>query len=219
MQKRLVILGTAGNSIDILDLLESINAQAVDAPYECIGFLDDNPAIQNTRIRGVPVLGPLAAARDLTDCSFVNGIGSPNTYTRKASIISRTRVSSERFATIVHPQASVSRSATIGRGTVIFPNATIASNVSIGDHVIVLSNSVINHDVSIGDCACITSGVCLSGGVRIGKSTYLGSNCSVIENTVIGERCLVGMGSVVLDQVADNSVVVGNPARFLRYST
>jgi len=218
MRTRLVILGTAGNSIDILDLLESLHEQDRNGSYECVGFLDDAPELHRTQIRGIPILGPLAAARELPDCMFVNGIGSPNTFTKKAEIISRAGVPTDRFVTIVHPSASVSRTALLGRGTVIFPNVTIASNVRIGDHVIILSNSVINHDASIGDCVCITSGVCVSGGVTIGRSTYLGSNCSIIEQIAIGERCLVGMGSVVLNRVADNSIVVGNPARFLRHS-
>lgn len=218
MKNRLVILGTAGNSIDILELIESFDGRAGGTAFECAGFLDDDPALRGTRIHGVPVLGPLTDAGKLDGCSFVNGIGSPNNFGRKAAIISRTGVPADRFATIVHPSASVSRSASLGRGTVVFPNVTIASNARIGDHVIILSNSVINHDVTVGDCACITSGVCISGGATIGRSVYLGSNSSIIGNVSIGDNCLVGMGSVVLRAVADNSVVAGNPARFLRRS-
>ncbi len=218
MRRKLVILGTAGSSVDILDLVEDMNARSHDVHYECAGFLDDNAARQGTRIRGIAVLGPLSAARGLTDCLFVNGIGSPNNHYRKEAILANTGIAGDRFITLVHPSAVVSKTATIGRGTVVFPSVTIGSNAAIGSHVIILANSVINHDVSVGDYACIASGVCIAGGSAVGRAAYLGSNCSIIENTSIGSCSLVGMGSVVIDAVADNSVVVGNPARFLRPS-
>ncbi len=216
MRKKLVILGTAGSSVDILDLVEDVNSRSQSVRYECVGFLDDNPAMQGTTIRGIAVLGPLSAARGLTDCWFVNGIGSPNNHYRKEAILVKTGIPADRFVTIVHPSATVSKTATLGRGAVVFPSVTIASNASVGNHVIILSNSVINHDVSIGDYSCIASGVCISGGTTVGKAAYLGSNSSIIENLKVGDFSLVGMGSVVLDAVAENSVVVGNPARFLR---
>ena len=75
---------------------------------------------------------------------------------------------------------------------------------------------MISHDDVIGDYTCITSGVCISGRVTIGKSCYLGANCSIKEYVKIGEYSLIGMGSVVLNNVPKNSVVVGNPARVIK---
>lgn len=73
---------------------------------------------------------------------------------------------------------------------------------------------MISHDDIIGDYTCIAWGVCISGGLEIGKSCYLGANCAIKENIRIGEYSLIGMGSVVLNNVPENSVIVGNPAKF-----
>ena len=214
--KELIILGTAGNSIDILDTVCDLS-EALDSPvYTCIGFLDDNEASWAKHIHGVPVLGPISAAVDYPTAWFVNGIGSVKTFTNKPSIVERTNVEPERFATIIHPTASVSRMASLDHGTVIFQNVTITSGGELGRHVIVLPNSIISHDDRIGDYTCIAGGVAISGAVTIGKSCYLGTHCSIMENLVVGDSCLVGMGSVVRHDVAANSVVAGNPARFLR---
>ena len=213
MQK-IVILGTGGNCVDILDTLNDINR--ISPTYECVGFLDDTPANWGKDLHGVRILGPLDSASKYADCFFVNGIGSPGNFWKKNAIISKTGVADDRFATIVHPTASVSRMATLGAGVVVFQNATITSKVRLGKHVIVLPNAVISHDNVIGDYTCITGGVCISGGVTIGHSCYIGTNSAVNGNVTIGDYCLVGMGSVVLKSVPANSVVVGAPAKFMR---
>ena len=213
---RVVILGSGGNCIDILDTLLDLNAAAGCTRYECVGFLDDDNATWSKTIHGVQVLGPLPAARDLRDAWFVNGIGSAASFWKKEAIIARTGIASERFLTLVHPSARVSRFAHLGQGTVVFQNVTIASDVRVGDHVVVLPNSVLSHDDIVGDYSCIAGGVCISGRVSVGRACYLGSNCTIREGVRLGDYCLVGMGSAVLKDVPNNTTVVGSPARALR---
>lgn len=216
MSKRIIIFGTGGNCIDILDTLNDINkARGIDV-YECAGFLDDDERKWDTEILGVRVLGPLASATRYEDCLFINGIGSPSNFWRKREIIARAGISDERFETIIHPTASVSRLARLGFGVVVFQNATITSNVTIGNHVVILPASVISHDCVVGDYTCITGGVCISGGVKMGHSCYVGTHASIKGDLTLGDCVLVGMGSVVLQDISANSVVVGNPAHFLR---
>jgi sugar O-acyltransferase (sialic acid O-acetyltransferase NeuD family) len=216
LPKDVIILGTGGNCIDILDTIDAINGARAEIVYTCKGFLDDDENKWGLEFHGVKVLGSLSNAQNYDNCYFVNGIGSPTNFWRKQVIIRKTFQPIERFETIVHPTASVSRLSTIGRGVVLLQHVTITSNVRIGDHVIVLPNTVISHDDVIGDYTCIAGGVCISGGVEIGTSCYIGTNASVIGNITIGDYCLVGMGSVVLHDVSENTVVAGNPARVLR---
>lgn len=216
MTKKILIFGTGGNCIDILDTINDINSSRQDHLYECIGFLDDDNQKWDKEFCGVKVLGPLASAGEYKDCFFVNGIGSTSNFWKKREFIAKTGICLERFETIIHPTAAVSRMVTLGYGTVVFQNVTITSNVKIGHHVIVLPNTVISHNDVIGDYTCIAGGVCISGGVEIGQSCYLGSNSSIMSNIQIGDYCLIGMGSVVLTDVPDNTVLVGNPATFLR---
>jgi sugar O-acyltransferase (sialic acid O-acetyltransferase NeuD family) len=211
-----VILGVGGNSVDILDTLHDLNDAAGHTRYECIGFLDDNEALWGSVRHGVKVLGPLASAAELSDCWFVNGIGTPENFLVKERIIAKAGIGAGRFLTVVHPTASVSRMATLGHGTVVFQNVTITSNVRIGEHVIILPNTVVSHDCQVGDYTCLAGGVCISGNVRVGRTCYLGTNSTIIGGIDIGEGSLVGMGSVVLADVPAGQVVVGNPARFLR---
>jgi len=212
--KKIIILGTGGNCIDILDTINEVNL--ISPQYDCIGFLDDNPDNLGKMYYGVKVLGPLKMAKEITQTFFVNGIGSPMNFWKKENIIEKTEIPLDNFETIIHPTASVSKMTKIGKGVVIFQNVTITSNVKIGNHVIILPNSVISHDADIGDYTCIAGGVCISGGTKVGKSCYLGTKSSIIGNVNIGDNCLIGMGSNVLKDVEGNSVVVGNPSVFKR---
>jgi acetyltransferase EpsM len=93
---------------------------------------------------------------------------------------------------------------------------TIANQASIENHVNILPNSAISHDVVIGDYSCITGGVCISGVVTIGYDRYLDSKSSISGGVKIDNGCLIDMGSVIRPDVSENSVMVENPAKFLR---
>ena len=216
MGRKIIILGTGGTCIDILDTLNDINGSRQEPVYECMGFLDDDEGAWGKEYYGVRVLGPLKSASQYPDCLFVNGIGSPNNFWRKRHIIPRTGVPIHRFETVVHPTASVSRMSRLGCGTVIFQHVTVGSNVGIGNHVIILPNTVISHDSMIGDYTCIAGGACISGAVEIGQSCYVGTNSAIAVGVKVGDCCLIGMGSVIRHDVAPDSVMVGNPARLLR---
>ncbi len=208
--KKVIILGTGGMCIDILDTISELGE------YTCIGFLDDDKEKWNKIYHGVRVLGPLTKAKEFADAYFVNGIGNANNFLQKKAITDKTGVSNEKFVSLIHPTTSLSRTASIGVGTVLLQYVTVASNAKIGNHVLIMANSVVSHDVHVGDYTYITGGACISGLVTIGRSCYLGTNCSIIGKITIGDNVLIGMGSVVLEDVPSDSVYVGNPAKFLR---
>jgi dTDP-4-amino-4,6-dideoxygalactose transaminase/acetyltransferase-like isoleucine patch superfamily enzyme len=51
----------------------------------------------------------------------------------------------------------------------------------------------------------------------VGKGASIGSNATILSNVRIGEKAIIGAGSVVTKDVPSNAVVAGNPARILRY--
>jgi acetyltransferase-like isoleucine patch superfamily enzyme len=48
------------------------------------------------------------------------------------------------------------------------------------------------------------------------KGASIGSGATILSNVVIGERAIVGAGSVVTRDVPDGVIVAGNPARIIR---
>ncbi len=211
--KRLIILGTGGSALDALDVLDAINA---DSPtWELLGFLDDSRP-ENSDFHGFPILGPLKDALRHEDCSYLNVIGSDQSYRRRPQLIAATGIPPERWATLVHPGACVSRRATLGRGVLVNYGASIAGNVRVGDQVSIGPHCTIGHDAEIEDYAMLAPACKLSGFVRVERCAYVGAASSIRQRLTIGAEALVGMGAVVVKEVLPGDVVAGNPARSLR---
>ena len=210
----LVIVGAGGTASDVLDFIDDINRR--HHTYRCVGLLDDNADANTTVIAGVRILGPLAMAGELSRVQFVDALGGPASFRQRQKLVDALGISPDRFESIVHPTACLSRRSSLGQGSIIYPHVTVGANVTLGAHVLILAQSVVNHDCRVGDYTIITSGVCISGCVDIGESCYLGTGSQIIQGAIIGSRSMIGMGSVVIRNVEEDSVVAGNPARTLR---
>ena len=97
----------------------------------------------------------------------------------------------------------------------IFPSH-ICHNVQIGENTVIGLNSEIHHDCVIGESCVISPGAIVLGDVKIGKNVFLGANCCIKQGLTIGDNAIIGMCSNVLKDVPANTVVVGNPAKFLK---
>jgi sugar O-acyltransferase (sialic acid O-acetyltransferase NeuD family) len=201
---RVVVLGAGGNCRDIVDAMLDAGG------FEPLGYLDDDPA--KSELSGLPVLGPLSSWRD-HDALFVDGLNGERLTGRKAVLLGELGIPSDRFVSVVHPTASISRMATIGTGTVILQNVTVNSNATIGDHVMVLPNAVVSHDAVIDDYCYLTPGVVLAGYVHLEPGAYIGAGAVVKHRVTVGAGAVVGMGSVVVHDVPPGATVKGNPAR------
>ncbi len=213
MPTPLVIIGSGGNALDILDVVDAINRAT--PTWTVAGFLDDSKAV-GTAVYGSPVLGGLtSAARLPPETTFVNAIGSDRSYRKRADIIHSLALPDDRFATLVHPLAAVSTRAALGVGTCVNAGVVLAGNVRVGRHVWLGSNCTVGHDTVIGDFAMIAPAAVLSGSVLVCESTYVGAGACVRPGSKIGLKALVGMGAVVIGEVTAAKTVVGNPARVL----
>lgn len=52
--------------------------------------------------------------------------------------------------------------------------------------------------------------------ITLGDNVYIGNNAIILPGVKIGSNAIVGAGSVVTKEVSDNSVVAGNPAKFIK---
>lgn len=203
MKRKLIIFPFNGNAIEAFDCLGD--------NFELICFVDDEVS-KYGHYNSIPITSR-KAIDEHPDALILAVPGSPTSFKRRKEFIDSLGVASERFATVIHPNANVSKFAKIGSNTLIMAGVVITSNAVIGNNVCVLPNSVIHHDSSVQDYSLIGSGVVIAGGSHIHQNCYIGSRTSIINGISIGEFSLVGIGSNVIKSVESNSVIVGNPAK------
>ena len=117
----------------------------------------------------------------------------------------------------------------LGDDVKIWNNSVIDYGCTIGNRVKIHSNCYIAQGTTIEDDAFVGPGVGFANDPHPGSATHLcmrgptikrgaqiGVNVTILPFVTIGERALVGAGSVVTHDVAPGTVVVGNPARVLK---
>jgi sugar O-acyltransferase (sialic acid O-acetyltransferase NeuD family) len=211
----LVLIGAGGFARETAQAVHALNRTGA-AAWRLIGYLDDDPALHGREIDGTVILGGRERIRDLPDAAFVVCTGRPDNYVSRLKITGDLGLPPERYATIVHPTAAVSRSSSVGPGSVLLAQVTLTATVTVGAHVAIMPHVTLAHDAVIDDFVTIASGVCLGGGVRVRTSAYLGAGALVGEGRTIGAFSLIGMGAVVTHDVPAAEVWVGVPARRLR---
>lgn len=123
------------------------------------------------------------------------------------------------------------RGASIGADCNICAHTLIEGDVIVGDRVTVKpgvqlwDGTRIEDDVFLGPNATFTNDshprskqhdVEFSG-ITVKKGASIGANATLLPGITVGESAMVGAGAVVTKDVPANAVVVGNPAKVIRY--
>lgn len=128
----------------------------------------------------------------------------------------------------------------IGDNTKIGAFVEVQKNASIGKNCKIQSHTFICEGVAIEDNVFVGHGVTFindkypratnqDGGLqseqdwkvvptRVKKGASIGSGATIMCNVTIGENAIVGAGSLVLKDVAPDTVVAGNPAKPIKKS-
>lgn len=211
----LVIIGAGGFGRETAEAVRTLNACGTTA-WKLRGFLDDDPARHGSLVDGLPVVGGTAELASMPEVSVVVCTGRPDNYVSRPRIVRALGLAPERYATIIHPSATVSSTSRVGPGTVLLAHAALTAAVAVGSHVAVMPHVTLTHDDVVEDFATLASGVCLGGGVRIGTGAYIGAGALIREDRRVGAYALVGMGAVVTSDVPAREVWAGVPAKYLR---
>lgn len=207
----LVVVGAGGSAAEIVGIVEAVNE--VRPTYSLLGFLDDSPAKQGTSVWGFPVLGNAKKAREMSEALIVLGIAHYRRPRCRADLAARLNLPRERFATLIHPSANVSKRATLGCGVMVFPFASVSPGATVGDHVFIAPYAHVSHDASVEDGATVAAGSMVCGGSRLCAGAYMGARSVLMDGVCVGAGAVVGIGGVVIRDVAPDTVVVGNPAK------
>ncbi len=111
--------------------------------------------------------------------------------------------------------ARIGRRVKVSSHTFICEGVTIEDEVFIG-HGVMFINDRYPHATTVQGELQSEADWTLERTV-VKRRASIGSNATILCGVTIGERAVVGAGSVVTKDVAAGAIVAGNPARFLRW--
>ncbi len=203
-----VIIGAGGHARVILDVLN------YDRNIEIVAFVDKEIHGFDEKIMGIPVLHLILP--DLLKSGIKGAIIGVGDNKIRKDYYEKFRNMGIELVNAIHPAVHLSRNAKIGKGVVIAAGATIATGAEIGNNVIVNTGAIIEHEDILEDHVHIAPGTVLAGRVKVKEGAFIGAGCVVKQYVTIGENAIIGAGSVVLEDIPENAVAVGAPAKVIK---
>ncbi|WP_150139792.1 acyltransferase [Candidatus Enterovibrio escicola] len=138
---------------------------------------------------------------------------------------------------------SIGENTRIWQFSVILEKAIIGNNCNICAHTLIENDVVLGNEVTVKSGVYLWDGIKIEDNVFIGpsvvfsndkhprskvypdtflktivkKGACIGANATILPGITIGELAMVGAGSVVTRNVPPKAVVVGNPAKIIKY--
>ncbi|MGP9801372.1 acyltransferase [Rheinheimera sp. NSM] len=122
--------------------------------------------------------------------------------------------------------AKIGKNCNVCAHTLIEGDVVIGDNVTVKSGVYIWEGTRIEDDVFLGPNATLTNDLMPRSkkypdsfsGIILKKGSSVGANATILPGVTIGRYAMVGAGAVVTKNVPDYAIVVGNPAKIIRYS-
>ncbi|OCH37531.1 acyltransferase [Aliivibrio fischeri] len=138
---------------------------------------------------------------------------------------------------------SIGKGTRIWQYSVVLKDAVIGNDCNICAHTLIENDVILGNNVTVKSGVYIWDGIRIEDDVFIGpnatftndntprskqypeqflttvikKGASIGANATILPGVTLGEFCMVGAGSVVTKDIPAYALVVGNPAKFVRF--
>lgn len=216
VKTRVLIYGTGQTGNMVASILE------LEGTVEIVGFVDDDEKQWGKYLRGHEVLGGRSfVSRGKGFDSMAIAVGRVGPRRALSKWVSE-RAIPQQLA--IHPSAFLPKDLAVGEGTIIGAGTTLYVNPVIGRNVFIGPHVVVSHDSVVGDYALLSVGSVIGARVDVAPGAFVGAGATVMPpgwaaeaRLTIGEDAIVGVGAAVIQDVEPRSIVVGVPAKLLRY--
>jgi sugar O-acyltransferase (sialic acid O-acetyltransferase NeuD family) len=203
----ILFLGDGPFAVEALDIAEAAGG------FAPLGFVNSvQRPVSGSTLAGLPIFWIDDIPYGPGECDVVCAIVT----TRRRAFIEDMRGRGHRFASLIHPSASVSRRSRVCDGCILNAGVVIASNADVGEYTVINRGALIGHDNKTGKCCTIGPGANIAGNVEIGDGAFVGQGAVIRERVKIGPGAAIAAGAVVLENVRANDMVAGVPARVIK---
>lgn len=202
------IYGAGGLGREVFYALLDSGARRKD-----IVFVDDVKSNSETSFLSVPLINFECVSKYNTEeLQMVIAFGNPHSrYLAYSKVLTR----GYPLTTVLDRTAITRGSVDIGTGSILSTYSVISDGSVVGKNCLINSGVIVGHDAIIGSHTSISSQVNVGGGTEIGERTFVGSGAKIRDGIKIGKCVVIGAGSIVLKDVPDDVVVLGNPAKII----
>lgn len=203
--RKILFIGTGAVAAEFTSYIEDSNWGNVSG-LEIKGYLTVNyDGIDEWKSYSFikPYFGELSDYTVQNDEYFVLAFANPKVKKTVANMITS---KGGKMTNLIHPSASISKTAHIGNGNLISPDVIIGPNVILGDLNVLTTQTLVSHDSVIGNSNFFSTTI-LCGHTTVGDENFFGVRSTVVPSVKIGDRNTIQAGMVVDKNIGDNTTV------------
>lgn len=207
LPKRMIIIGAGGHARVVSSILNYTSS------IEIVGFLDNVSTTRGECIGQHNVLGDHSLIPSLYEDNVRHAIVAIGNNQIRAEYFNGLTKQGFTLVNAIHPRALLETETKLGSGNVISMGALVCCNTRIGDNCIINTGAIIDHETQIDDHVHVAPGVKIAGRVHIKHHSFIGIGATIKDYITIGKNVTIGAGAVVVNDMPDNAVAVGVPAK------
>ncbi len=194
--EKIVIVGYGGHAKVLSDSIKTAGK------YKIAGYTDVEDKDANIEYLGTDECLSRIFEAGVNNAAI--GIGFIGNSNIRISIYTLLKQIGFHLPAIIDRSAIISEGVTIGEGTYIGKRSVINPDSLIDKCCIINTGAIVEHECRVEPFSHISVGTVLCGNVIVGAESFVGANSTVIQGITIGNRCLVGAGSVVRKDLKDD---------------
>lgn len=207
-KKPLILVGGGGHCKSVIDVAES-------AGYTILGILD-KPEEVGKQVLAYKVIGTDDDIPQYVDkAEFLITVGQIKSAAIRKKVAERINRAGGKLATIIAPDAYVSKYASVGEGSIIMHRAFLNAEAVVGQNTIINTLTNLGHEVKVGDFCHLSTGVMVCGNVTIGNDVFVGSQSVINQGLAIVPNTIIGSLTCVNKSITESGIYAGNPAKKL----
>ena len=209
----MLIVGAKGFAKEVLEVLHQSN------DIDHLVFYDDVnlniPTLLYDRFSIIQSFDEAKYFFETVEQRFTVGIGNPML---RQTLANKFITIGGKFTSTISPKADIGHYGNeIGIGCNIMSGTILTNDIKVSEGVLINLNCTVGHDCVIGKYVEMSPGVHISGNCQIGDFCNIGTNATILPRVKLGNNVTIGAGAVVTQDIPDNAVAVGIPAKVIKF--
>lgn len=211
--KNIVILGSSGLAKEIYFLIKRINS--LEDEWNVLGFVDVPELLGSSVVDKKVILTDQMLLDSEDEIYIAGGLGFPKLL--KKVIEKFEGKNNLHFPNLIDPSVIADwKNIHLGVGNIFAAGNILTTDIIIDSFNIFNLNSTIGHDVNIGSYNIFNPTCNISGNVSIINENLIGTGAQILQNLKIGSNITVGIGSVIINDLTEEGIYFGIPARRIK---